>query len=132
MHVLPGEIPNSSCQPFQVAIGDSHVGLQVDRCGGGILLNRDPVAKYVERRAVGSLLNTMPTELPGFYWDEAKNRYFPISSRPKQALSPPPHTAQKDTDSSKDVIGRRQCLPWSRNETIRITNNYTQRQRASQ
>ncbi|KAF8968899.1 WD40-repeat-containing domain protein [Flammula alnicola] len=29
----------------------------------------------------------MPKNLPGFYWDEARNRYFPLSSRPKQ---PPP------------------------------------------
>ncbi|EIW59411.1 uncharacterized protein TRAVEDRAFT_46720 [Trametes versicolor FP-101664 SS1] len=34
----------------------------------------------------------MPRELPGMYWDEEKNRYFPLSSRPAGALvsSTPP------------------------------------------
>ncbi|KII91097.1 hypothetical protein PLICRDRAFT_39705 [Plicaturopsis crispa FD-325 SS-3] len=35
----------------------------------------------------------MPKDLPGFYFDEAKNRYFPLSSRPKPevdvAATPP-------------------------------------------
>ena len=84
-------------------------------------------------RAVGSL--NMPTELPGFYWDEAKNRYFPISSRPKHSLPPPlpiPDADKKVTQSLKDVKSRLQSLPWSGNETIRTTNNCTQRWRASQ
>ncbi|KAL0961013.1 hypothetical protein HGRIS_006005 [Hohenbuehelia grisea] len=29
----------------------------------------------------------MPKDLPGLYWDEARNRYFPISSRPKTQTS---------------------------------------------
>lgn len=31
----------------------------------------------------------MPKDLPGLYWDAARNRYFPESSRPKTAPPPP-------------------------------------------
>ena len=70
----------------------------------------------------------MPTELPGFYWDEAKNRYFPISSRPRQSTVS--DACQKPANSK--VESRLRCLSWNRNETIRTTNNYIQRLRASQ
>ena len=91
------------------------------------------------QRAVASITLFMPKELPGFYWDEAKNRYFPISSKPKQSLPSPSDThqkAQNHTESSKGVKSRlqcqRQCLSWNRNETIRTTDNHTQRLKASQ
>ncbi|KAJ7451581.1 hypothetical protein FB451DRAFT_1566104 [Mycena latifolia] len=32
----------------------------------------------------------MPAELPGFYFDRTRNRYFPISSRPPPVAAPPP------------------------------------------
>lgn len=41
-----------------------------------------------KKEVVTSLLHTfahtttMPKDLPGFYWDAEKNRYFPLSSRP--------------------------------------------------
>src|SRR5215475_2851010 len=36
----------------------------------------------------------MPLQLPGFYWDEARNRYFPIgsTSKPQRSLQTAPST----------------------------------------
>lgn len=40
----------------------------------------------------------MPVELPGLYWDEERNRYFPLSSKPKGGLKP-------TTNSGPDTVG---------------------------
>lgn len=42
----------------------------------------------------------MPTELPGFYWDEIRNRYFPIASQPKDPVTTD-HTSSAPTKSSE-------------------------------
>ena len=84
----------------------------------------------------------MPKDLPGLYWDENRSRYFPLSSRTKQA--PPPtetitsyHT--KETRGFFDATNEkaRKCRPrksvlWRANETKFITESYTQRMRISQ
>ena len=50
----------------------------------------------------------MPRELPGLYWDHEKNRYFPLSSKPKPKVDVEPtraphHTRRAiDTDHSSD------------------------------
>ncbi|KAF8799375.1 hypothetical protein BYT27DRAFT_7342981 [Phlegmacium glaucopus] len=62
-------------------------------------------------------------ELPGLYWDEAKNRYFPTSSRQKQSLP----THQKIVQKSS----RNNVKTWNRIETIRTTDNSIQKLRAS-
>ncbi|KAF5315109.1 hypothetical protein D9619_007379 [Psilocybe cf. subviscida] len=65
----------------------------------------------------------MPRELPGLYWDESRNRYFPLSSKPKAAPAPsatiaslhseqksaanPQHAAPKDTSNPNEKVKRR-------------------------
>ncbi|KAI0322021.1 hypothetical protein OF83DRAFT_1167926 [Amylostereum chailletii] len=46
-----------------------------------------------------------PRELPGFYFDEVKNRYFPLSSKPKSPL----HTTltSNSVNSSKESLKKR-------------------------
>lgn len=79
----------------------------------------------------------MPAELPGFYWDEARNRYFPIACRPKE---PVPTTL--DTSSTAALTNRapkeidpnpkRQYSPF-RTHYVRMTStSYTQHMRESQ
>ncbi|KDR82519.1 hypothetical protein GALMADRAFT_134123 [Galerina marginata CBS 339.88] len=75
----------------------------------------------------------MPAELPGLYWDEARNRYFPLSSRPKQPQSQPPNAASsnvhKDAKATKVGVGqkRKPChVPWHANLGRLATNSYMQ------
>lgn len=47
----------------------------------------------------------MPRELPGFYWDEEKNRYFPLSMKPKPLVGyvdpkPPPQKLEHSRRSA--------------------------------
>ncbi|PPQ70617.1 hypothetical protein CVT25_011983 [Psilocybe cyanescens] len=79
----------------------------------------------------------MPAEFPGLYWDETRNRYFPLSSRPK----PPPPAAstiasnlRKDTAklevtsrSQLETAKRRkhQNVPWYTNVRMLSGNSYT-------
>ncbi|KAG5636495.1 hypothetical protein H0H81_007829 [Sphagnurus paluster] len=43
----------------------------------------------------------MPAELPGFYWDAERNRYFPLSSKPKQDKPAP---QQSGTPRSRNEV----------------------------
>ncbi|CAL1712459.1 unnamed protein product [Somion occarium] len=43
-----------------------------------------------------------PRELPGFYWDETKERYFPLSSRPPGS----PTTLPSNASLSSDISGQ--------------------------
>ncbi|KAF8158028.1 hypothetical protein B0H34DRAFT_657146 [Crassisporium funariophilum] len=84
----------------------------------------------------------MPAELPGLYWDEARNRYFPISSRPKKTLpaaatiantyrNDSGATATESLLSNTNVKRQRKHALWHLHETRRSTECYTQRLRAS-
>ncbi|KAJ3509468.1 hypothetical protein NLJ89_g5207 [Agrocybe chaxingu] len=66
----------------------------------------------------------MPAELPGFYWDEARNRYFPLSSRPKQPQPPPVAVVKRINPTPENEIGlsrkrKRAYDPWDANESRR-------------
>ncbi|KAI9465522.1 hypothetical protein BJY52DRAFT_587734 [Lactarius psammicola] len=43
----------------------------------------------------------MPKELPGFYFDAQKNRYFPSSSKPGKARSEPPNRCSRHTQAPR-------------------------------
>lgn len=92
---------------------------------------------------LNSVYNLMPKDLPGFYWDEERTRYFPLSSRTTRA--PPPaetitshHTKGTkrffDTLNEKAIQERRsrRSVPWHANEMNVSTGSYTQRMRNSQ
>jgi len=66
----------------------------------------------------------MPANLPGFYWDETRNRYFPISSKPK----PPPTAAaqQMNADAILNKPPRRTFNPWRQNEARKLTSSHTE------
>ncbi|KIM43040.1 hypothetical protein M413DRAFT_18215 [Hebeloma cylindrosporum] len=83
----------------------------------------------------------MPKDLPGFYWDEERNRYFPLSSRTKQA-PPPAETIRshhaKGARGFFDALSEnaqkhrpRRSIPWRANEMRFSTESYTQRMRNS-
>src|SRR5688572_15264503 len=61
----------------------------------------------------------LPVRLPGFYWDEERNRYFPISSRP-------PTTAVVTPPSTTTLIHNHPHL-WSLSESFRATPNFARR-----
>ena len=63
-----------------------------------------------------------PPDLPGFYWDSLKNRYFPLSSRP-----PPEPPAPQD-----DPQDRRQRHPWRAFQAQRESHDATLRCRTAQ
>jgi WD repeat-containing protein 21A len=85
----------------------------------------------------------MPKDLPGFYWDEERNRYFPLSSRPKQA-SPPPETITRNhhknrtkgsfeaSNEKSQKYRQRGPVTWRANEKRFSTESYTQNMRNSQ
>jgi WD repeat-containing protein 21A len=88
----------------------------------------------------------MPVELPGFYFDENRNRYFPKSSQAKAELLNPPTpeiTAGIDSDAERSHSGdvqpekgsrrpKRQHTPW-RFQQLRLTSSsYTEIMRESQ
>lgn len=72
----------------------------------------------------------MPAELPGLYWDEARNRYFPISSKPKQQN--PPSTTAKGSHQSIRRRRSHTLSSWRTNDIVRGTWNYCLRERLSQ
>ena len=51
-------------------------------------------------------------DLPGLYWDEAKKRYFPLSSKPKTS-SQPSHSLQPSSDELDATIGQSASMPSS-------------------
>ncbi|PPQ69911.1 hypothetical protein CVT24_003245 [Panaeolus cyanescens] len=82
----------------------------------------------------------MPRELPGFYWDEERNRYFPIASKPKfsaaQSSTQPilpskrvraadqvaPHTPDTDLEYDDKVHPKRKKQSiWTFNENRRTS-----------
>ncbi|KAL4245699.1 CUL4-DDB1 E3 ligase complex substrate receptor [Abortiporus biennis] len=88
----------------------------------------------------------MPRDLPGLYWDETKQRYFPLSSRPaSQSTQHTPHSStstreeqprkkrQKITDSSEesDFISTaiHQGTLWYSLERLKTSSRYTDRSR---
>ncbi|VDC00734.1 unnamed protein product [Peniophora sp. CBMAI 1063] len=59
-----------------------------------------------------------PRELPGFYFDQAKNRYFPLSMRPKPAevypgASSVPANAPSTASSLRSVVPAKRSRPGS-------------------
>ncbi|KAF9472115.1 hypothetical protein BDN70DRAFT_887383 [Pholiota conissans] len=82
----------------------------------------------------------MPRDLPGLYWDEERNRYFPLSSRPKQQ-APQPDTItslhRKDEKSAAtstsevETHRRRSFIPLHANGSRLSTRCFTQALRDS-
>lgn len=65
-------------------------------------------------------------ELPGFYFDEAKNRYFPLSSRPKEPSVPVPTlTASAGSNSG----GKRRRLDL-RSSSVASSSSSSERRRS--
>ncbi|KDQ62614.1 hypothetical protein JAAARDRAFT_66305 [Jaapia argillacea MUCL 33604] len=74
----------------------------------------------------------MPRELPGFYWDEEKRRYFPLSSKPSQpstaavkaavtSKTPSGHTPR--SSSPKPSKKTRSHGLWKSSEKVRSTSS---------
>ncbi|KAF8073882.1 hypothetical protein FPV67DRAFT_1560201 [Lyophyllum atratum] len=61
----------------------------------------------------------MPAELPGLYWDEERNRYFPLSSKPKTPQPPKPQA--KDDRLAGSLKRKRQTSLWNSTELLRTT-----------
>ncbi|KAG6833450.1 hypothetical protein H0H87_006816 [Tephrocybe sp. NHM501043] len=78
----------------------------------------------------------MPAELPGFYFDEARNRYFPLSSKPKHGpMQKEPVLIVLDHNSEADSPlkrKRRRITSWSANEIVRMSFSASRRYRAAQ
>ncbi|KAF9468630.1 hypothetical protein BDZ94DRAFT_1183468 [Collybia nuda] len=76
----------------------------------------------------------MPAELPGFYWDEARNRYFPLSSKPEAlTLAKPPFSlplvkfwAQGNDRPTRHLRCKRRNDLWNITEISR-TSGYPRR-----
>ncbi|KAK2465412.1 hypothetical protein APHAL10511_002766 [Amanita phalloides] len=64
-----------------------------------------------------------PPELPGFYWDQLRNRYFPLSSRPASLRPPYVH----DTH-----VPKHRHHPWRSFQTLRLSHDVTQRLRMTE
>lgn len=98
------------------------------------------VRTYITSTQLSTVYNhLMPKDLPGFYWDEERSRYFPLSSRPKRA--PPPaetitshHTKFFDALNEKAAQKRRprRTVSWHANAMNFSTESYAQRMRNSQ
>ncbi|KZT27364.1 hypothetical protein NEOLEDRAFT_1161638 [Neolentinus lepideus HHB14362 ss-1] len=67
----------------------------------------------------------MPRDLPGLYFDKEKNRYFPLSSKPKERLKSPSNAADEDEARSR----KRKRGPWAVNSELRSGPSYARRQR---
>jgi DDB1- and CUL4-associated factor 4 len=76
----------------------------------------------------------MPAELPGFYFDEERNRYFPLSKKPKNVtiaptISTKTHHAKPAPDASRSFKRKRQSTVW---KTTELTCISQKRHRAAQ
>lgn len=84
----------------------------------------------------------MPVELPGFYFDENRNRYFPISSQPSasKSLNPPApeitvsiDAEQPRSDELQEGRGPKQRnTPWRFQQSRLASSSYTKIMRESQ
>ncbi|EGN98473.1 hypothetical protein SERLA73DRAFT_91858 [Serpula lacrymans var. lacrymans S7.3] len=83
----------------------------------------------------------MPRELPGFYWDAERNRYFPISSKPKPKIDtglanserpvrPLPATSSDDSDRSSKR--RRRSTHYHVTESVRSSTRGIDKERGAQ
>ncbi|KAJ7433032.1 hypothetical protein B0H11DRAFT_1939861 [Mycena galericulata] len=84
-----------------------------------------------------------PRELPGFYFDPDKNRYFPLASRPAAASlqNHTPARANPATDRNLDQLeaengtrtfGRKQRVLWDSRASLRTTLSAPARARAAE
>ncbi|KAF8625971.1 hypothetical protein AX17_006696 [Amanita inopinata Kibby_2008] len=75
-----------------------------------------------------------PLDLPGFYWDAEKNRYFPLSSKPAHANSS--ETQQNPTLSSSDspltLKRRRESSTWRSFQSLRHSVDGAHRSREAE
>ncbi|EGO24052.1 hypothetical protein SERLADRAFT_439356 [Serpula lacrymans var. lacrymans S7.9] len=82
----------------------------------------------------------MPRELPGFYWDAERNRYFPISSKPKPKIDtglanserpvrPLPATSSDDSDRSSKR--RRRSTHYHVTESVRSSTRGIDKERGA-
>ncbi|KAF5382476.1 hypothetical protein D9615_003020 [Tricholomella constricta] len=75
----------------------------------------------------------MPADLPGFYWDDERNRYFPLSSKPKAPTAPQSGQDSKTGDCSASParsLKRKRTSLWSAIELSRTTCYPHRRQKA--
>ncbi|KAG5719273.1 Dual specificity phosphatase ibp1 [Termitomyces sp. T112] len=72
----------------------------------------------------------MPVELPGFYFDTSRNRYFPLSSKLKDPL-PQPVPVPISDDYLIHSRKRRRISSWHSNETTRTSHSIGERYQAS-
>lgn len=64
----------------------------------------------------------MPAEFPGFYWDEARNRYFPLSSKPKAlTLARPPPSPPPIKSKESNITPTRHLKRKRRNDLWNTT-----------
>lgn len=72
----------------------------------------------------------MPAEIPGFYWDEVRNRYFPLSSRPATvstvSSTSPQDVTVEGRKAEKNGLQKRNLryIPWHTNLARQSTVSY--------
>ncbi|KAG6834608.1 hypothetical protein H0H93_008592 [Arthromyces matolae] len=72
----------------------------------------------------------MPIELPGFYFDKERNRYFPLSSKPpsSQSIRPP---STSDSDDFGQIKQSPKVSSWNVAEIARTSHSSSKRHQAS-
>ncbi|KAF9013189.1 WD40-repeat-containing domain protein [Cyathus striatus] len=77
----------------------------------------------------------MPAQLPGFYFDEARNRYFPLSSKPPQSSPSQPYStngkvtngAPQGEHSNRGTTERKGLHFFRASEYLRVSHSYERR-----
>ncbi|KZT40634.1 hypothetical protein SISSUDRAFT_448761 [Sistotremastrum suecicum HHB10207 ss-3] len=64
-----------------------------------------------------------PRQLPGFYWDEEKQKYFPLSSRPRILELPKPAIAIRDVNKTVNAATRLRLLTPLWHHSLTLTSS---------
>ena len=83
--------------------------------------------KQKKRAASLPISHSMPRDLPGFYWDQHRNRYFPTPSKPPPQAQP---SSQLVPPSPPSPIPS--TTIWQASETLRSSQSRSHQRRAVQ
>src|SRR5262245_24224528 len=77
---------------------------------------------------------SVPRELPGLYFDQAKNRYFPLSSQPRQTSAVEPSDSDRPPGLTSSLSLKRRKLNNVRNltERLRVGGDWCRKNRTCQ